>query len=170
MKTGENILKNMKKRSFKKDLKNMNEIKSTKIPINIKIHILSSLNNLDIKVYAIVIKKKDLKIRNLLGTKSVNKTYIKIISKLVDFITIKRQISLKMDKFLPNNYENILYQELKNKNNHFMQKSKIYCVCSQKSKGIQIADLITWCIFQKYKNKNHSFIDMIKLKCKIVEC
>ncbi|MGL4669977.1 MAG: DUF3800 domain-containing protein [Methanobacteriaceae archaeon] len=169
VKKAENILKKLKRRAFKKDLKNINEIKSTKISPEMRLHILSKLNTLNISIYAIVVRKNDLEMRKLLR-KGVNKTYIKIISKLVKNITIKNQINLKMDKFLPNSYENILYEKIRSIDNRFIRKSIICCDFSQKWKGIQIADLIAWCIFQKYENNDYDFVNKIKLKCEIFEC
>jgi len=157
----------MRRWKFKKQLKDISEIKATKVSNEIKYHMMEVLSRNDIKIYALVLNKRRIYSFKTFPPKGVNDIYMDITSDFISKIPINEPIDFELDRFLPIGAENIFKSKLIDNIGKYGTISKISFVSSESSKGIQFADLIAWCIFQSFENKNNIFIDIIKRKISI---
>ena len=151
----------MRRHKFKNQLKNIPEIKATKVSNELKEHMLNNLSKLDLIIHGFVIDKRNNNFKVLVGNDSINKFYINLVSEFFSQISNETPIDLKLDKFVPNDCEKFFKQELL-RNIKYDKVSDISFVSSERWKGIQFADLIAWSIFQFFENKNEMFLKRIK--------
>ena len=165
------LKKTLKKlrRSIQKDLKKTNELKATKLDRQTKEYILKKTNKVDFRIFSMILDKKSPK--NLVHMTNVNKNdlYIKITCELIKKIESKgefvfsRNISLKLDKFVYSSYiDNFTLQILENLK--LTNKKIIEFANSEQYKGIQFADLLSWCIYQEIENNKKNYLKEIKNK------
>jgi len=156
----EKVIKNIKRRKFKRELKKNTEIKANLSSHEMILYILNLLNDIELELEILVLNKNKIK---KFG-KDKHEIYNKLTGILIEnikcntdlFIIIDRtkgKLSLQLD------FNKYIIQEINSK-----YKIKILHDYSQNHVGLQIADIIAWSYFQKYEYKNCKFTDIINKK------
>ncbi|RBQ24255.1 hypothetical protein ALNOE001_03800 [Candidatus Methanobinarius endosymbioticus] len=103
-----------------------------------------------------IFNKKEINNLNKVKYDNKNEIYINIVSSLILEANIQSIFSLKLDRFVPHYYKDS-FKEIILKNVKYNENSKVSFVDSVQYKGIQIADILSWCLFFKIlKIINHS--------------
>jgi len=156
----EKIIKKVNQK-FDKKLKNINEIKATKIHDKIKFQILKEISSLKLNSYSIIFNKREINNLNWIKYKNKNEIYINIASNLVLKANIQNVVSMKFDRFVPHYYRDSFKEKIL-KNLKYNESSKLSFVDSKAYKGIQVADIISWCVFQNFENNESKYINKIE--------
>ena len=158
----DNLIKNTYRKH--KNIRDMNEIKGTTTPENVKKDILTRLNNIDYQAFIIVFDKQNMyKIDYDYNT---NLLYDILASQLAKTITI-----IILDKTKNKNqiddFNRLFNDKIINPKNYPVE---IKHVNSVNYKGLQVADLISWSSFQAVERKNNEFIKIIENKSVKIIC
>ncbi|MDD2666451.1 MAG: DUF3800 domain-containing protein [Methanocellales archaeon] len=159
------IIKNMRRYKFRKELKNVCEIKTNKSSDAVRKHMLKKLNNIpNARIFYIVLEKKKLYSDYLKDNK--DKLYNYVAGKLAKNIIILEdtQLEIKIDKskgkhLLREDFNRYFLQNLCEGSDHM--RVTIDHSYSHSWSGIQFADLLAWCCFQKFEHGNSEYIDII---------
>jgi len=153
-----------KKRAFNRKLRNISEIKATKISDEMKFKMLDIILNHQMKIYSLVLNKKNSCFKNLIAERGANETYINLVNYLISKLPIGDLIDIKLDKFVPQKQEEFFESQLHETLEKKRISSQISFVFSQNWKEIQSTDLIAWSIFQYFENNNKKFLEKIRTK------
>jgi hypothetical protein len=156
----EKVIKNIKRRKFKRELKKNTEIKTNLSSHELILYILNLLNDIELELEILVLNKKQIK----KFAKDKHKIYNKLTGILIEnikcdtnlFIIIDRskgKLSLQLD------FNTYIMKKINSKH-----KIKILHDYSQNHIGLQIADIIAWSYFQKHEYENCKFTDIIDKK------
>lgn len=158
------IIKNMRRNKFKKELKDVSEIKADKSSNEVRTYMLSKLNMAgSAKILYIVLEKKKVYSDYLKNDK--HKLYNYVAGKLAKHISLdESDVEIRVDKskgkqLLRDDFDNYFKSNLKEG-----LKATIYHSYSHSWSGLQFADMLAWACFQKFEHTNSEFIDLIKLE------
>ena len=163
----DNLIKNTYRKH--KNIRDMNEIKGTTTPENVKKDILTRLNNIDYQAFIIVFDKQNMyKIDYDYNT---NLLYDILASQLAKTITINEKTIIILDKTKNKNqiddFNRVFNDKLINPKKYPVE---IKHVNSVNYKGLQVADLISWSTFQAVERKNNEFIEIVENKSVKIIC
>ncbi|BBL62824.1 hypothetical protein MARBORIA2_11560 [Methanobrevibacter arboriphilus] len=159
-----NTIKRFRRGKYRKQLKNVKEIKAYKSDEKLIKDLLKNLNRMEIEVYSIYYNNKKDPLKNY----SVNEIYQFLILELLKLSKLNNTPSnLFIDKFLPKTLEKKFTSNLRN----FLKDntSNVSCVHSENNTGIQFADLISWSTFQYLERKNEAYLKIIENKYILIE-
>ncbi|MCL2688078.1 MAG: DUF3800 domain-containing protein [Methanobrevibacter sp.] len=157
-------VKRFRKGKYKKQMKNVKEIKAYNIDYGIVEDLLNILNQMEIKIYSIFYDNK----KNILKNNDRNEIYHYLVLELLKQAKLDNtRVDLAIDKFLPKKLENVFKNDIMKLLNN--KKSNVYCVQSESNIGIQIVDLISWSTFQYLDRNNKLYLQIIKDKCILTE-
>jgi len=163
----DNLIKNTYRKH--KNIRDMNEIKGTTTPKNVKKDILTRLNNIDYQAFIIVFDKQNMYKINY--NYNINLLYDILASQLAKTIPINEKTIIILDKTKNKNqigdFNRLFNDKLINPKNYTV---KIKHVNSVNYKGIQVADLISWSSFQAVERKNNEFIEIVENKSVKIIC
>ena len=163
----DNLIKNTYRKH--KNIHDMNEIKGTTTPENVKKDILTRLNNIDYQASIIVFDKQNM--YNIDYDYNVNLLYDILASQLAKTIPINEKTIIILDKTKNKNqiddFNRLFNDKLINPKNYPVE---IKHVNSVNYKGLQVADLISWSSFQAVERKNNEFIKIVKNKSVKIIC
>lgn len=163
----DNLIKNTYRKH--KNIRDMNEIKGTTTPENVKKDILTRLNNIDYQAFIIVFDKQNMyKIDYDYNTNSL---YDILASQLAKTITINEKTIIILDKTKNKNqiddFNRVFNDKLINPKKYPVE---IKHVNSVNYKGLQVADLISWSTFQSVERNNNEFIEIVENKSVKIIC
>ena len=163
----DNLIKNTYRKH--KNIRDMNEIKGTTTPENVKKDILTRLNNIDYQAFIIVFDKQNMyKIDYDYNTNSL---YDILASQLAKTITINEKTIIILDKTKNKNqiddFNQVFNDKLINPKKYPVE---IKHVNSVNYKGLQVADLISWSTFQSVERNNNEFIEIVENKSVKIIC
>ena len=163
----DNLIKNTYRKH--KNIRDMNEIKGTTTPENVKKDILTRLNNIDYQAFIIVFDKQNMyKIDYDYNTNSL---YDILASQLAKTIPINEKTIIILDKTKNKNqiddFNQVFNDKLINPKKYPVE---IKHVNSVNYKGLQVADLISWSTFQAVERKNNEFIEIVENKSVKIIC
>lgn len=163
----DNLIKNTYRKH--KNIRDMNEIKGTTTPENVKKDILTRLNNIDYQAFIIVFDKQNMyKIDYDYNTNSL---YDILASQLAKTIPINEKTIIILDKTKNKNqiddFNRVFNDKLINPKKYPVE---IKHVNSVNYKGLQVADLISWSTFQAVERKNNEFIEIVENKSVKIIC
>jgi hypothetical protein len=160
------IIKNMRRNKFKKELKNINEIKGYACSHEIIRYLLKKINKTNSKICTVIFNK-----RKCYKDFDKNNLYNKLVGILAEHLKINSDLTIRIDRSKANTRDmeifNKYFEKKLNLRNEF--KLKIFHSYSHEWDGLQIIDVIAWSYFQKYENQKSEFVDMIKLEAKTIE-
>lgn len=154
------------RKKFRK-VKELHAYKSAEITKKRLLRLLSETD--DLKIFCIILNKKKVYVdlrnqKNYLYNYTANILLDRLHNKKILNSDDKIQIIIdqrETNKFLRNNFENYLKDNLiKMGNNYFEIKIKP----SYTEKCLQAADFISWAIFRKYKMNDYEYYEIIKNK------
>lgn len=166
------IIKNIRRNKFKKELKNVMELKATKSSENIKFYIFKQVNSLkNAEIFHIILDKY--KVKSLFLKNQKHKLYNFVAGKLaqniiIDNVDFQIIIDKSKDLFLQKEF-NLYFEKLlidKSKNSKCI---KILHAHSHNYSGLQIVDFIAWSCYQLYENKNSTYNDLIQIKQEVFQ-
>lgn len=156
----ERLIKNIRRNKFRKELKNVNELKANNSSNELRNYVLNKINEFSgAKISHIILDKKEVKSIYLKENK--DKLYNFVAGKLAKNILMSdTDLEIIIDKskgklFLINDFDKYFKQKLFEKNNGL--KCNIKHSYSHNFAGIQMADFIAWSVFRKYEYKDSSF-------------
>ena len=163
----DNLIKNTYRKH--KNIRDMNEIKGTTTPENVKKDILTRLNNINYQAFIIVFDKQNMyKIDYDYNTNSL---YDILASQLAKTITINEKTIIILDKTKNKNqiddFNQVFNDKLINPKKYPVE---IKHVNSVNYKGLQVADLISWSTFQSVERNNNEFIEIVENKSVKIIC
>ena len=163
----DNLIKNTYRKH--KNIRDMNEIKGTTTPENVKKDILTRLNNIDYQAFIIVFDKQNMyKIDYDYNTNSL---YDILASQLAKTITINEKTIIILDKTKNKNqiddFNQVFNDKLINPKKYPVE---IKHVNSVNYKGLQVADLISWSTFPSVERNNNEFIEIVENKSVKIIC
>lgn len=163
----DNLIKNTYRKH--KNVRDMNEIKGTTTPKNVKKDILTRLNNIDYQAFIIVFDKQNMYKINY--DQDVNLLYDILASQLAKTIPINEKTIIILDKTKNKNqiddFNRLFNDKLINPKKYPVE---IKHVNSVNYKGLQVADLISWSTFQSVERKNNEFIKIVENKSVKIIC
>ena len=155
----DNLIKNTYRKH--KNIRDMNEIKGTTTPENVKKDILTRLNNIDYQTFIIVFDKQNM--YKIDYDYNVNLLYDILASQLAKIIPINEKTIIILDKTKNKNqiddFNRLFNDKIINPKNYPVE---IKHVNSVNYKGLQVADLISWSSFQAVERKNNEFIKIVE--------
>ena len=161
------IIKNMRRNKFKKELKDISEIKANKSSDKVIIYMLSKLNEIkNVKVLYVVLEKKKLISEYLKNNK--DKLYNYVAGKLAKQLVMDgAHIEIRVDRMqgkqlLQKEFNNYFTECLKEKSSP--AKITIEHSYSHNFSGLQFADILAWACFQKFEHNNNEFVDILKIE------
>ena len=162
----DNLIKNTYRKH--KNIRDMNEIKGTTTPENVKKDILTRLNNIDYQAFIIVFDKQNM--YKIDYDYNVNLLY-DILASQLKTIPINEKTIIILDKTKNKNqiddFNRLFNDKIINPKNYPVE---IKHVNSVNYKGLQVADLISWSSFQAVERKNNEFIKIIENKSVKIIC
>ena len=163
----DNLIKNTYRKH--KNIRDMNEIKGTTTPENVKKDILTRLNNIDYQAFIIVFDKQNM--YKIDYDYNINSLYDILASQLAKTITINEKTIIILDKTKNKNqiddFNRVFNDKLINPKKYPVE---IKHVNSVNYKGLQVADLISWSTFQAVERKNNEFIEIVENKSVKIIC
>ena len=163
----DNLIKNTYRKH--KNIRDMNEIKGTTPPENVKKDILTRLNNIDYQAFIIVFDKQNM--YKIDYDYNVNLLYDILVSQLAKIIPINEKTIIILDKTKNKNqiddFNRLFNDKIINPKNYPIE---IKHVNSVNYKGLQVADLISWPSFQAVEIKNNEFIKIVENKSVKIIC
>ena len=163
----DNLIKNTYRKH--KNIRDMNEIKGTTTPENVKKDILTRLNNIDYQAFIIVFDKQNM--NKIDYDYNINSLYDILASQLAKTISINEKTIIILDKTKNknqiDNFNRLFNDNLINPKNYPVE---IKHVNSVNYKGLQVADLISWSSFQAVERKNNEFIKIVENKSVKIIC
>ena len=163
----DNLIKNTYRKH--KNIRDMNEIKGTTTPENVKKDILTRLNNIDYQAFIIVFDKQNM--YKIDYDYNINSLYDILASQLAKTISINEKTIIILDKTKNknqiDNFNRLFNDNLINPKNYPVE---IKHVNSVNYKGLQVADLISWSSFQAVERKNNEFIKIVENKSVKIIC
>ena len=163
----DNLIKNTYRKH--KNIRDMNEIKGTTTPENVKKDILKRLNNINYQAFIVVFDKQNM--YKIDYGYNVNLLYDILASQLAKTIQINEKTIIILDKTKNKNqlgdFNRLFNDKLINPKNYPV---KIKHVSSINYKGLQVADLISWSSFQAVERKNNEFIKIVENKSVKIIC
>lgn len=159
-----NTVKKFRRGKYKKQLKNVKEIKAYQSDEKLIKDLLKALNRIEFKTYSLFYDNK----KNNLKNHTVNEIYRYLVLELLKLAKLDNiHLNLFIDKFLPKRFEEVFINDimkfLKNKN------SNVSCENSENSIGIQFVDLVSWSTFQYLERDNKICMRIIENKCILTE-
>ncbi len=158
------IIKNMRRRKFKKQLRVFNELKGNNLKKEIIVYALQKLSQLnDLQIFHIVLEKK--KVKSLFLLENKHKLYNFVAGKLAKTIILEQtDVEVVIDRSkgkqaLRNDFDSYFEKCLRDKSSIY--KVTIRHGYSHAWSGLQFADLLSWSAYQKVNNDNTQYIDLI---------
>ncbi|MGL6298108.1 MAG: DUF3800 domain-containing protein [Methanobacteriaceae archaeon] len=153
---------------FKKELKNVNEIKAYSSSKLLRIYLLKYVENMGFKSYSIIVNKRNPKNFRILESIEVSDIYMVVVIELLKKIEISDNFELRVDRFVLKKHENLfnkivissLSSDVHTGSEYKL--SKIKHSYSEKWSAIQIVDFISWSIFQNFERKDNAYIKILK--------
>jgi len=158
------IFKKARRHKFNKYLKNKREIKGYRSSDKLIYYLFNQSNNINYKIFSIVMNKKEFKNKQLIKTNNVQEIYLELIHYFLKKVELSIEFNLKLDKFISPRNEICFNKQLQKRIGKKFIKSSFNQVPSEKWKGIQFVDLISWSVFQKFENENSSYLEKIESK------
>jgi len=157
----EHIIKNARKRKFKKKQRKMRELKGYLLDKELVFYFFNKLNRIDYQTRSIAMDKNYHK--NIEGIKDHNtiEIYLKMLTELLNNINLENRFELIIDKFLRARIEKILNTGLLNGLSENIPEPKIWHEASEKHIGLQFTDLIAWSVYQYLEKNNLEFIEKV---------
>jgi fatty acid-binding protein DegV len=163
----ERIIKNARRRTFKKELRKACEIKANKSSPEVIKHFLKKLNEVpDARVIYIVLEKKRVFSRYLQDNK--HKLYNYVAGKLARYLELEGEHAImRIDKskgkqMLQEDFNSYFENNLKQHSK--VASLEIHHSYSQSWDGLQFADLLAWAMFQKFERGNDEYVDLITIE------
>lgn len=161
-----NIISHVRKRKFKKELKNKKEVKFYNASESLRKHILKKISERNIEIFYIILKKTLPQNRKWILKENPNIIYMELVLKLLLHMNIKRLSELRVDMFLSIEYRKKFNKIVKDKIPYIKE---IYHSHSEKWKGIQISDILAGSYFQLIERKNDEYIKILDNNYKVIE-
>src|SRR3989344_1375634 len=166
------IIKNMRRGTFRKELKKAGEIKANQSSYDVIAHMLKKLNSVKgAKVYYIVLDKS--KIYSAYLKENKHKLYNFVAGKLAKNLNIDDcDFNIKIDKskgnlFLQEDFNEYFDAALKENNVNI--KCNIEHSYSHSWNGLQFADILAWSCFQKFEYNNEEFVNILTIEQEVYQ-
>ena len=159
------IIKNMRRNTFRKELRKANEIKANKSSAKLIMHLLKELGKLKgANVLFVVLEKKKIMSAYLKNNK--HKLYNYVAGKLAANLSFSADCSeIRIDK---SKGKQLLQKDF---NTHLLKnlsatgkKPVIFHSHSHAWGGLQFADVLAWACFQKFEHNNPAYLDAITIE------
>lgn len=164
------IIKNMRRNKYKKELKGVIELKSTKSSEEIRFYVFKQINILNsCEIFHIVLDKY--KVKSQFFKTDKHKLYNFVAGKLASSIILDNvDFEIIIDKsktiFLQNEF-NLYFEKLLLEKCINSKCIRIIHSHSHNYSGLQLVDFIAWSCYQSYEHKNLKYSNLIKVKQEI---
>ncbi len=159
-----NIIKKIRQRKLKKKLKRYSELKANNSEDYIREAVLNKINNLDVEIYAIILNKKKV-YEYLKYKKHILYNYIaNLILNECSFegSAVELIVDRRGGNILSQSFTKYIKKKFAERNEGC--KIKIKHKNSEKDRGLQVVDFISWAIFRKYEFNQSKFYNIIEEK------
>jgi hypothetical protein len=163
------LIKNMRRNKFKKELKDVIEIKANKSSRSLRMYLLNSFAEMkDAYVQCTILSKQKLHSSYLKNNK--DKLYNYVCGHLSIIAINAKHLIIRIDKSKAKQQMIVdfnEYFERKLKDSKWDCSAEIYHSYSQSWSGLQIADMVSWAIFQKFEHDIDEYFKIIEKKANI---
>lgn len=161
------IIKNMRRYSFRRKLKNAKEIKANKSSKLLKIHILEKLNSVKgAKVFYMILEKKKVNSDLFLNNKNVLYNYVASrLAKNILFDDTDFEIIIDKSKgtlFLQKEFNRVFKKMLRRDCNNL--QCNIKHRYSHNFEGLQFADILAWSCFRKFEKNQEEYLNKLNIE------
>lgn len=160
------IIKNIRRNSFKKGVKNCLEIKGSKLNESLVKRLLIELNEIhDIKIIHIIAEKQS--IQKLLFENNKHEFYNTIVGEIAKHIPFeKTELEIRIDKSknkkdLRDEFNSYFIEIFNSHSSCKITESTIHHSDSKLWSGLQFADVLAWSEYQKIAFNKNEFISII---------
>ncbi|MEA4957927.1 hypothetical protein SDC9_37516 [bioreactor metagenome] len=161
-----NSIKRFRRGKYKKQLRNVKEIKAYNNDKKLIRDLLKTLNKIEFEAYSLFYDNK----KDYLKNHTVNGIYQLMILELLNIVNSRNtNINIYIDKFLPKVLEKQFIIDMEKNLNLNNNYSNVSCIASENNIGIQFADLVSWSTFQYLERNNKIFLQIIENKHEIME-
>ncbi len=165
----DNIIKNMRRNKFKKELSKANEIKANRSSPEIIMHMIKKLNGVkEAKVIYVILEKEKCYSPYLKSDK--NKLYNYVAGFIAKNIGLKNcDVVIRIDKSKTKKAQRDdfdKYFEIKLKEYCSLGKIEINHSESHAWSGLQFADILAWVAFQKYEHGKDNYLKQLTIDVK----
>ncbi len=162
----ERLIKNLRRHKFRKQLKNVQELKANKSSPELRQHLLKRFGEIEeARAHSIVLDKTKVTNEELIDK---NKIYNYACGHLAASLSAgSKNLVVRIDKSkgkqaLRDDFDAYFREKLKE--NFYNKKVEIYHSWSNSWPGLQIADFVAWATFQKFEHSNDSYMKLIEKK------
>nr|MDO8117494.1 DUF3800 domain-containing protein [Candidatus Sigynarchaeota archaeon] len=156
------ILKHMRKRGFRAELKSVNEVKASHSSEKVKKHMISKLNELPgIDIVFLGLDKGEFLSKNPGSSNWAFYRYA--MEKIAGCFDPGHQYYITLDKTLTTRQFNVIKEIFLSRftSKNLLQITQSY---SFNWSGLQFADLLAWLFFRYMENGDRSYLDEVKIK------
>ncbi len=157
------IIKRIRQRKLKKQIKELPEIKANNSDDRIRELVLTKLSKIDCSIIALVVKK-DRIFDNLMGAQ--NKLYNYLCKILLENLVGRGEVKIVIDKkytnrLLREDFDSYIKRELAT---YRSIKAQVSQILSHNSNELQVVDFIAWAINRKYNVDDNRYYNLIEDK------
>jgi hypothetical protein len=164
------LIKNIRRNKFKKQLKDVHEIKANKSRPELRMYILKKLSEIErLRAQSIILKKDNVFSEYLKNDK--NKLYNYVCGILVSNMSIdSKNLVIRIDRSkgkqaLRDDFDQ--YVTKKFTEARWNRKIEIYHSWSHSWSGLQLVDFVSWAVFHKFESGNDEYFKIIESKTNI---
>ncbi|HME52561.1 MAG TPA: DUF3800 domain-containing protein [Candidatus Lokiarchaeia archaeon] len=159
------IIKNMRRRFFKKELSSIFEIKANHSSESMKRHMINKLNTLsDARALFLILDK-----RKASKTRSIHEIYKRMFSKLSELFESSQSIEIEIDRVFTKKIFERDFKKLFTISENSNAIKRVNQGLSHESAGLQFADLLAWVGFRKFEFKDAVLHDLLAIKKEDIE-
>ncbi|MGV8162260.1 MAG: DUF3800 domain-containing protein [Candidatus Nanoarchaeia archaeon] len=163
----ERLLKNIRRNKFRKELKNIEEIKANNSKPELIKYVLKKIMTFEtVKIQSIILNKNKMNYKD-----NKNKLYDFICGYLANMDSSSKNLIIRIDKSkgkqrLIDDFDK--YMNFKFKESKWNRNVAIHHSWSHSWTGLQMVDIISWAVFQKFEHQNDEYFNIIDDKTTII--